>query len=124
MRGCPRPDRSCSSVASLLAGCVSSLPPVSHSVESPLMSRIRILSSLVALALVPAVRAQQFTYDAAALPAQNLWTDGVALVDVDGDTDLDILFANGGVYGGTGSQGALAQHLFLNDGTGHFTAAH
>ena len=49
--------------------------------------------------------AQQFLYDATALPAQNLWTDGVALADVDGDTDLDILFANGSAYGGTGSQG-------------------
>ncbi|HEX5011941.1 MAG TPA: VCBS repeat-containing protein [Planctomycetota bacterium] len=88
------------------------------------MSRIRILSSLAALALVPALHAQQFVYNATALPAQSLWTDGVALVDVDGDTDLDILFANGSTYGGTGSQGASAQHLFLNNGSGVFTAAH
>ncbi len=66
--------------------------------------------------------AQQLTYNAAALPSQNVWTNGVELADVDGDLDLDILFANGSAYGGAG--GAEAQHLFLNNGNGTFTAAH
>jgi len=74
--------------------------------------------------LAPAAAAQQFTYNAAALPAQNIWTDGVELVDVDADGDVDILFANGNIYGGTGAQGAQPQHLFLNNGAGVFVAAH
>jgi len=68
--------------------------------------------------------AQQFTYNAAALPAQNIWTDGVVLVDVDADGDRDIVFANGSSYGGTGTAGAQPQHLFLNNGSGSFVAAH
>ncbi|MGQ0552447.1 MAG: FG-GAP repeat domain-containing protein [Planctomycetota bacterium] len=76
------------------------------------------------LALLAApLTAQQFLYNAAALPAQSVWTDGVELVDVDADGDIDILFANGNVYGGTGTAGAQPQHLFLNNG-GVFTAAH
>jgi hypothetical protein len=43
----------------------------------------------------PSAFAQQFVYNPAALPAQNVWTDGVVLVDVDGDGDRDIAFANG-----------------------------
>ncbi len=88
------------------------------------MLRTRFVMALAAAALAPAALAQQFTYDTLALPAQTLWTDGVVAVDLDGDTDKDIVFANGSVYGGTGAQGALAQHLFLNNGSGTFTAAH
>src|SRR5262245_65873516 len=65
--------------------------------------------------------AQQFTYDATALPAQNIWTDGVEIADIEGDGDNDILFANGSSYGAGGAQ---AQHLFLNNGLGTFVAAH
>ena len=80
--------------------------------------------SCLALAMAAHVSAQQFTYNAAALPAQNVWTNGVELVDVDGDNDIDILFANGSQYGGTGAQGLQPQHLFLNNGSGIFSAAH
>ncbi len=66
----------------------------------------------------------QFTYISGSLPAQNIWTDGVAIADLDGDGDLDLAFANGSAYGGTGSSGAQPQHLFLGNGTGGFTAAH
>jgi hypothetical protein len=72
----------------------------------------------------PSAFAQQFVYNPAALPAQNVWTDGVVLVDVDGDGDRDIAFANGSAYGGTGTAGAQPQHLFLNNGAGVFSAAH
>jgi FG-GAP-like repeat len=88
------------------------------------MSRTRLVSTLVALAFAPAALAQQFTYNAASLPAQAVWTNGVLLVDVDADTDLDILFANGNAYGGVGAAGAQPQHLFLNNGAGVFAAAH
>ncbi|HZM01063.1 MAG TPA: VCBS repeat-containing protein [Planctomycetota bacterium] len=81
------------------------------------------LSCLV-LASAGIASAQQFTYNAAALPAQNIWTDGVELVDVDADNDIDIVFANGSSYGGVGGAGAQAQHLFLNNGAGVFAAAH
>jgi len=82
-----------------------------------------ILSALVAV-LAPAALTQQFNRVASALPAQTIWTDGVELVDVDADGDIDILFANGSAYGSTGTGGAQDQHLFLNNGTGTFSAAH
>src|SRR5687768_11578094 len=84
------------------------------------MSVKRFLTLLAPLGAVP-VAAQQFTYDSTALPAQNIWTDGVEIVDIEGDGDNDILFANGSTYS---SGGAQPQHLFLNDGAGNFTAAH
>jgi len=79
------------------------------------------LVSLGALGLLVAPAAAQFTLASGALPAQSSWTDGVELADVDGDGDVDVLFANGSGYG---AGGALPQHLFLNDGSGTFTAAH
>jgi len=82
----------------------------------------RILTSVAALAgLAVPVTAQQIVYDAAALPAQAIWTDGVEIADVDGDGDLDILFANGSSYGAGGAQ---PQHFFRNNGSGQFTEAH
>ncbi|MHC4845290.1 MAG: FG-GAP repeat domain-containing protein [Planctomycetota bacterium] len=88
------------------------------------MLRISCFLSLAALALSPLASAQQFVRDAAAIPAQTIWTDGVELVDVDADGDIDILFANGSSYGGTGTQGAQPQHLFKNNGSGLFSEAH
>jgi len=82
-----------------------------------------ILPALLA-ALAPASLSQQFNRDAAAIPAQTVWTDGVELVDVDADGDVDILFANGSSYGSAGTAGAQDQHLFLNNGSGVFSAAH
>lgn len=75
----------------------------------------------IACAATPCAFGQQFTYNAAALPAQSIWTNGVAIADLDGDGDRDIAFANGSSYG---SGGAQAQHLFLNNGSGTFVAAH
>ena len=80
----------------------------------------RVLLAATAV-LVPSVSSQQFVNAPGVLNSGNIWTDGVALVDVDDDGDNDILFANGSSYG---SGGFEPQHLFLNDGSGVFTAAH
>ncbi|MHC5209165.1 MAG: FG-GAP repeat domain-containing protein [Planctomycetota bacterium] len=82
-----------------------------------------VLPLIVFVGALP-VAAQQFVYDGAALPAQTVWTDGVAFADVDMDGDTDIIFANGSTYGSTGTAGAQPQHLFLNNGSGVFSAAH
>lgn len=82
--------------------------------------------SCLAVVLGHHASAQQFTYNAAALPANSAFTDGVELADVDGDGDIDILFANRG-GSGTSAYGQgipVAQHLFLNNGSGIFSAAH
>ena len=76
---------------------------------------------LVAVFSAAPLAAQQFTYDAAAHSSGNIWTDGVELADIEGDGDIDILYANGSSYGAGGFQ---PQHLFLNNGSGMFTAAH
>ena len=46
---------------------------------------------------------------------------GVALVDVDGDGDLDVYLTNGGPEQGSGE--LVANALYLGDGKGHFTDA-
>jgi hypothetical protein len=78
------------------------------------------LAAPLVLGALP-LAAQQFTIDSSALPPGAIWTDGVEIADVDGDGDNDILFANGSTYSAGGAQ---PQQLFLNDGTGTFTAAH
>jgi hypothetical protein len=45
---------------------------------------------------------------------------GVALLDVDGDEDLDIYMVQGGSVTNS-EQSAFPNHLFLNDGNGNFT---
>ena len=84
------------------------------------MRRAHALLVLAAAVATPATFAQQFTYDNTALPASTIWTDGVAIADVNGDGNNDILFANGQGYG---AGGARAQQLLLGDGTGSFTDA-
>ncbi|MEM7308480.1 MAG: VCBS repeat-containing protein [Planctomycetota bacterium] len=83
------------------------------------MTLRKTLPLAAALTAAP-IGAQQFTYDATALPPGAIWTDGVELVDIDADGDIDILFANGSSYGAGGFQ---PQQLFLNDGAGNFSAA-
>jgi len=82
------------------------------------MSRRLLLASAAALGLAPALLAQQFTYNAAAIPAgPNIWTDGVAIADVNGDGANDLIFADGGNYA-TGT--AVVQRLYTNNGAGLF----
>lgn len=96
-----------------------------HPQPEPTQDTMRhVLATAALAAFAPAALAQQFVYNAAALPAQLVWTDGVLILDVDDDNDNDILFANGSVYGGAGAAGAQPQHLFLNNGAGVFAAAH
>jgi len=61
-------------------------------------------------------------------PSRRLLGWGVALLDVDGDGDLDALSANGHVYSqadgeGTDTSYAQPDSLLLNNGQGRFTAA-
>ncbi len=71
------------------------------------MSLRRTLPLAAALSAT-SLAAQQFTYDAGAHSPGNIWTDGVELVDIEGDGDIDILYANGSSYGSGGFQ---PQHL-------------
>lgn len=91
------------------------------------MTHVR-YSSLAGAAIVAAaagiavpVSAQQFqdrtdTAFPAGLP--NLFTNGVDAADLDGDGDLDLIFANGGNFSSAGPPQAL--RIFINDGSGVF----
>jgi plastocyanin len=76
--------------------------------------------TLIATALP--THAQQFQDQTAArFPAPLLqeYTNQVSMVDVDGDVDLDIAFANGGGFPAQGPDQQV--RLFINDGSGVFT---
>ncbi len=47
------------------------------------------------------------------------YTNQLTIGDLDGDIDLDIVFANGGNFGSPGP--LLPQRVYINDGSGHFT---
>ncbi len=51
-------------------------------------------------------------------PLGDSGSQDVALGDIDGDGDIDAFVANRNAYGATGN---LANHVWLNDGTGKFT---
>ena len=57
--------------------------------------------------------------DSGQAPAPSCWATAVALGDVDGDEDLDVMYGCGS-SGGT-SGGTLFDMLYLNDGSGNFT---
>jgi hypothetical protein len=79
---------------------------------------MRKLLSMVAVlaAAAPAVRAQQFQQVGTGLPGPVVWTEGVDVLDANGDGRLDIIFANGVGFSSAG--GALAPTLLINTTVG------
>jgi hypothetical protein len=52
-------------------------------------------------------------------PAPAEFTNQLTIVDIDGDLDLDLVFANGGNFSTAGTP--QAQRIYVNDGSGTFT---
>ena len=72
-----------------------------------------------ALACAHAATAQQFVDQTAArFPVQAEYTNYIAVGDIDGDSDLDICFANGGGYSTLGT--LLKPRIYVNSGSGTF----
>lgn len=77
--------------------------------------------ALASLTLVAGATAQQFVEDTnARLPAASPleYSEQVDLADIDGDGDLDILFANGSGFASPNQQ--QANRLYINNGAGFF----
>ncbi|MDZ4754091.1 MAG: FG-GAP-like repeat-containing protein [Phycisphaerae bacterium] len=86
------------------------------------MKRSSMLVAAVALACSSAAFAQQFQNQTAArFPAagNNEYTNQMTFVDIDGDGDLDIVWANGQGYSSQGA--ALKPRVYINSGLGVFT---
>ncbi len=77
------------------------------------------------LSLAPAAFAQQFQYQAGAVPTgpndPTEWSESLEVFDADGDGDLDVMFANGVGFSGPG--GARAPTLLINNGGFSFSSA-
>ena len=70
-------------------------------------------AGLAALALSVSAAAQyRYTEQVGLVTGPNVMTEGVILVDVDGDNDLDVVFANGFVLNSSGS--AIQPTLLIN----------
>ena len=106
----------------MLAACGEAPAPggasgASGALETPAPSRLRFVDGTRASGL-DAFRQRNGSPDK--MLVDESFGAGVALVDVDGDGDLDAYLTNGGT--GQESNGAApADALFLNDGAGHFT---
>src|SRR5436190_2232767 len=84
------------------------------------MIKTVVLRSGLFLSLVASLAAQQFQDQTATrLPSQAVWTEGVCAGDVDGDGDLDLVYAKGEGFSsaGTGRQSTIC----INNGAGVFT---
>ncbi|MCH8965008.1 MAG: VCBS repeat-containing protein [Planctomycetes bacterium] len=80
------------------------------------------LTSVVVLLGVSSAWGQQIVEETSTRfpsPNPSEYTNQMTIGDLDGDTDLDIVFANGGNFGSPGP--LLTQRVYINDGSGHFT---
>ena len=80
------------------------------------------LTSVVVLLGVSSAWGQQIVEETSTRfpsPNPSEYTNQMTIGDLDGDTDLDIVFANGGNFGSPGP--LLTQRVYINDGAGFFT---
>lgn len=79
------------------------------------------LVGVFAVIAAPEARAQQFQDQTAArFPADpNEYTNSVTIGDIDGDGDLDLIWANGGGFSSATTPQIL--RIYINNGTGTFT---
>ena len=78
------------------------------------------LAALCACCAVSTAVAQQFVDQTSTrFPVQSEYTNQCTLVDIEGDGDKDIVFANGQGYSSIGA--LLKPRIYVNNGTGFFT---
>lgn len=77
-------------------------------------SGVRLGWLVFALAATPTVHAQ-FTQQSGVVTGPTAWTEGVTSVDIDGDNDIDVIFANGNGFSSAGTP--LAPTILINTGT-------
>ncbi len=97
-------------------------PPPATRKEKVRMAVPRILALYAAAALSLPAGAQQFVDDTNnrfPMPLPEEYTNQCTIGDLDGDDDLDIIFANGGGF--STADPPLRQRVYINDGTANFT---
>ncbi len=84
--------------------------------------RAMVIRTTTLLVMTASAVGQQFQEQTATrFPSPNPaeWSNQLTIGDIDGDGDLDILFANGGNFSSPGSP--QLQRVYVNDGAGFFT---